>query len=302
MDRAIYRLRNLKERFTEVLYRDRNYAAQVLNHSTVPFALLYVSIPEIEAYNLYEKLNHRNKYAYDFCSEIAGGSSNFKQEKSPREKEIIRWIFRSGIVYDGLDSRFDRIIDVAAAVLIRQFNDLTILKPAIDIVFRRNKKGSFNHDLIWAVFSAHRPEVLKFIAEYLLSPDVRDRQLACRLLNIGFDNGQDNRTAYKKFISWLNENIKYINVGDFCQQLTSNPATYEVSLENKYLCKSVSNNLVTVDEEEKIRQFANLDDETKQMLCNYSNRLYRANRAQWRKWISLPLYRQIESTRRGGYE
>lgn len=302
MDRAIYQLREQKQRLVEIIHHDPRRAIRFLNHSKTSFGLLYLLLPEIESFTLLNRLNYRNKTAADFCTRVMRGYSVFQQDSYQMEIGVMRWIVRSAVMYDGLDDGFDRLIDVAAAVLIRQFKDFTMLNTVTELIFRRNQKGSYNHDLIWALFSARRPQVLKLIAEYLLSGNPKDRRLACELLNIEFDSNKSGRSLYTEFISWLEQNLKYISVADFSQQMTSNPITYAVSMENKYLCKSVSSRAVLTDEGDKIRDFNNLDIDTKRMLSEFSNNLYRKNKRIWREWMGYPISRQIETARRGGYK
>ena len=108
---------------------------------------------------------------------------------------------------------------------------------------------------------------------------------------------------YKK---WFNENKNYLyRTRESFHQFNS-PQIYVVSLEAKYLCTPVSHEdgkfrrQLTEHEKQCLYAFSNIDDNTKALLANYSNFLFRQNYYDWNVWIHYPIYEQIRIARAAG--
>jgi len=113
------------------------------------------------------------------------------------------------------------------------------------------------------------------------------------------DNDGDGPAKYAIFMKWFNENKNYLyRTMESFHQFNS-PQIYEISLEAKYLCIPVSHKdgkfkrQLTEHEKQCLSAFMNMDDNTKVLLANYSNFLFRQNYYEWNVWIHYPIYEQI---------
>ena len=98
--------------------------------------------------------------------------TNYRKITYPDLKEI----FEICLLNRDISDEHDEILDVTASLLIKTHNDKTILPTIVDTIFSRNRKGLFNHDLIWAFFQARDPYSLMLVANYLNSEDTEDRK------------------------------------------------------------------------------------------------------------------------------
>ncbi|HEY5588621.1 MAG TPA: hypothetical protein VIK86_06665, partial [Candidatus Paceibacterota bacterium] len=96
---------------------------------------------------------------------------------------VLKGMFERGVVQNGQSNDNDELLDATATLLIKIHKDKTILPIIVDMIFFRNRKGLFTHDLIWAFFQAREPNSLMLIANYLNSEDMNDVKLACKLLD-----------------------------------------------------------------------------------------------------------------------
>lgn len=229
------------------------------------------------------------------------------QDLSSYYKEIgyfvLRGMFERGVTQNHQSNDNDEFVDTIAALLIKVHKDKTILPIVVDMIFFRNRKGLFTHDLIWAFFQARDPNSLMLIANYLSSKDVNDVKLACKLLDfvpyIDMGMERNGKDKYVDIFNWLNENYPFLYFTGDSFQRTSNPKPYIVAIDAKYMCRRVSlytgNPLITYSDKEKnlLGYFNILDEDNKLFLSKCSNKIYYENIYLWKAWISHSIINQI---------
>jgi hypothetical protein len=193
--------------------------------------------------------------------------------------------------------------EIASILLTRGYKDKTILPIIVDLIFSKNRRGLFNHDLIWIFFEAREPFSLMLVANYLGSKDTEDLKLAHKLLDfvpcIGMPRGNDFKIQYMAFVYWLQENYPFLYFTGESFQRTSKPMPYRVILDAKYLCKEVSLHtgevLIPLSENDKLlaSNFNNLYEDNKLLLSKFSVRIHEENIHLWNSWINRPVAKQI---------
>lgn len=306
----------LRTYFLKTMQEDKDKAVSLLNADNLSFATFYILMPQILDMSLASELNDRNKAAALFCLRILSHADNDPalNLKTPETGDLYRstleWILLSGNKEAGLSDEFDRILEAAAVVLLKQYKDTEVLPAVVRMVFYRNRKDMYIHDLVWALFSLKDTRVLSLIADFLKSRSKRDSELAENLLRHaafgGF--GEKGRPKYESYISWLRENSPYLYFTDETFHQSTDPVLCKVNLEAKYLCRKLPQKdeetvAVFADADKgRLSSFSGLDDRVKAMLAGYSRRLYLRNRRQWSRWMEYPIEKQIEiaSGGRGG--
>jgi hypothetical protein len=221
---------------------------------------------------------------------------SMRLEKEMREAEdntapLLEWMFRTGSE-DEPDSGCELLMERIACLLVKSYNNRSILTELADLIFSRNRRGALIHELSWAFFEACCVESLAFIAYRLNSSDLRDVRLAKKLL--GFIPGVDDVT-YDKAMLWLSENRPFLYYTGESLHLGSRPQHYRISLPAKYLCTPVSPCSGEPAEpfseagRELLSRFSELDELLQQQLADFSWQLYRSDNYRWRGWIGLPL-------------
>ena len=295
--------------FLEVYKKDRWRAIALLNDPNLTFPCLFILLRKIEAYQLESSLSFRNITVLKIIDQIQ------KKQKYQNGKDylsvnkgvvypIFRWILETGYTEDGLDNEYDEIMDVTVSVLINSYKDKSILPVVVDMIFKRNKKEHYIHDMVWALLQSHTPDALKLIAERICSSDQQDIDLACHLLNFGTSNSsyntEDREKQYQTYIQWLNENDPFLYFTGESFQFSSNPTLCKVDLERKYLNNGSTSYseqpVVPKDENEKkcLKAFKMLSDEEKTILSEYSYIIHHENSAEWKRWMSTSLSDQIK--------
>ena len=216
---------------------------------------------------------------------------------------VLKGMFERGIAENGLNNEHDEFLDVVALLLIKTHKDKTILPLIVDMIFFRNRKGLFTHDLIWAFFQARDPHSLMLIANYLISEDVNDVKLASTLLDfvpsIDMTMGKSCEKQYIAFYYWLEENYPFLYFTGESFQRTSKPIPYIVALDAKYLCKQVSLYTsetfipYTVKENSLLYYFNDLDESNKLLLSSFSRVMHYENIYLWKSWINQSTTKQI---------
>ncbi len=297
---------------------NRQNAVRLINDDRLLFATLFVLQPEIWERNLYQELSERNRTALNICQKIrsaknpqdgTGGEISLKSEDV---HSVMLWMFNTGAGEDGLSAEFDQILDITASVLVKTHHEKTVLPVIADLIFRRNRRGVYNHDLIWAFFQARDPQSLTHIAGKLRSSYKKDVDLACQLLHIPEDTplntGRDKQKQYDAYLSWLKENSPYVYFTGESLQLTNAPSVCGVNLEAKYLCKDVSprNNrpLTPLTDEEiaNLEHFHEVEDEERAALATFSHNLHTKNESSWNEWMQYPVSKQVDIAKYGRRE
>ena len=298
--------------------RSRQNAVRLINDDRLFFASLFVLQQEIRELDLYQELSERNQTALNICQKItdakhsAGRPGDGFSLKSEAVHSVLLWMFNTGILDDGMSGRFDQILDITASVLVKTHHEKTVLPVMADMIFQRNRKGVYNHDLIWAFFQARDAQSLRHIAARLRSPVQQDVELARVLLNIPKDTplitNSDKQKQYAAYLAWLKDNGPYVYFTGESMQLTNAPSACGVSLEAKYLCKGVSPRYnkpltpLTDEERSNLEHFYGAKEEERAVLANYSNTLHTKNQPSWNEWMRYPVSRQVDIAKYGRRE
>lgn len=201
--RLTYGIDNLKKFFLNLVKTDREKVIHLINDDRLHFYSLFELQPEIRANKLYEDLIPRYKNALNIIDIISAvksipGDQGYhlygnKLKSTRTQKSAIdyrqmshsslKWMLETGFMDNGRNDRFDAILDSTAALLIKSFNDKSVLPLIAEMIFDRHRKGLFYYDLVWAFFEACEPCSLTLAANRLCSRNLRDVDLARRLLN-----------------------------------------------------------------------------------------------------------------------
>ncbi len=286
-----------------------------LNDKKMSFSTLFILLPEMDRLNIYKELSQRNKVALRICAQVMQDEAlrekitmdTDKAENSDEKHFTLKWMFATGYKDDGLNDKFDEVLDATVALLIKTYKDKTILPNVAEMIFKRHRKGLFKHDLIWAFFESHDPYTLRLIANYLRSREKKDVQLASQLLNYNISEDVNSNKvqphSYQSYLLWLKENYSFIYYTGESYQLTAQPSPWRVNLGKKYLCehKPQGENRIAAQEKEQraLKDFDQLNDNEKLLLSDFSYKLHKRNIYSWKKWMASPVDKQIESAKKG---
>jgi hypothetical protein len=289
----------------------------VLNSDNISFPQLFTLSKQINKSLLIKNLSLKNKIALEFSYVVLSKEkafiiySDLNNYDNKINHAALKWILETGAVYDGMNNEYDEVIDKAAIILAVIFKDTSILPIMKELIFKRNKKKTLIHDLLWGYFSSYEIETLALIATKLNSDDMEEVKLAFDLLqlqknfNINYDRFQD--TIYIKFINWYKENKDYIYFTGESFQEKSNPSYYSINIEAKYLCKRVLRedgtvlDIVSDRELELVNNLKKANKVTKKFISDYSNKLHRNDIISWKDWFSCPFRMQLQIALSGGY-
>ena len=303
----------LRRGFHDMAAFDRKKAIQALNDETLRFPTLFILLPEIDMLDLRKALTARNMTAIQICEKKTNGAGLpiHSGKLEPRQKQAfcrtLRWMLDTGADWDGPQEdydRYDAAIDTAAALLIRTCGDTGVLPAVCRLIFRRNRKGLLIHDLVWSFLEACNPDVLGMVAKRLLSRHPEDVALACKILHITQQQGNNSRQAlYRDYMLWLRENKPYLRfTGEHFLQ-TSEPVPFVVDPEAKYLGKAISPRQgkplgpMTREEGACLARFRSAPERDRALLSNYSARIHSRNTSMWQAWLRRPISEQIAAAR-----
>lgn len=303
----------LKQEFRSLASRDKRRAIRLINDPKLHFPTLFVLIPEIWSMEIKE-LSPRNLEAIRICAFKSGNPDANLKKRSPSEFEALKWMFETGSAWDGpfeqYDS-YDAVIDTCAALLIKKYKYTSILPQVCELIFRRNRKELYIHDLVWSFFEAYEPDSLKLIARYLLSYDKRNVELACKLLHLPIPGDYSDHGArqalYENFISWLGENNPYLLFTGQHFQQTSEPEPLMVDDEALYLGKRISPKNgqplepLTQNEMLRLLDYRRAPSKERRLLSSYSAKMRSRDRQSWQQWLNKELAQQV-STAKANWE
>lgn len=309
-----------KNTFRRLLKERKQAAIRLLNDNQLYFASLFILKPEIEKFEMDDQeLGERNRIALNICGKISERKNLNSDSVSPfplndeKVHSVLLWMFNTGSADDGLSDEFDKIIDISASILVKTHHEKAILPTVAELIFKRNRKGAYTHDLIWAFFQARDSQSLRVIAGYLRSSQRKDSELAHTLLHLpenlqaGPNNSKENQ--YRTYLSWLQENSPYLYFTNESFQLTNSPKPCEVNLEAKYLCKDSSPKgrrvMTDLTEEDYgyLNNFSGIqEEEDRAVLANFSNKLHQQDPPQWNQWMQAPIDQQIQVAKYGRRE
>ena len=307
--RRVHGAEALKSQFGEALKNQAETAVRMLNDGGLHFATLFLLKPEIEKAGLTEKLSVRNRAALELCGKIQENPKSIAAGGIPYGDRAVHaaflWIFRTGAADDGLSEEYDGILDLCASVLLRRYREKAILPEVVSLIFRRNRKHGYLHDLIWAFFEFRDPGALRYLAEYLRSPNERDAELARLLLHLPEADGRGKQVQYRDYLRWLNENRAYLYFTGEGLQASNQPQICGVDLGAKYLGKGISPRSrepvspLTEGEQECLSCFAGTGESERAILSEYSQKLHARDPAFWSRWIHYPVEEQIRIAKGG---
>ncbi|MCX7714305.1 MAG: hypothetical protein N2171_01035 [Clostridia bacterium] len=296
--RCKYGTKALKSAFCSMAEQDKQSAADFINNKKLKFSSLFLLIPEIFKLSVYEYLNQRNKLAIKLCGkmlknqDIISKSGKISLEDEEAIPQVLKWILLTGAADDGLCDDYDEILDFTASLLINTYHDKTILPILANLIFKRNRNGYYIHDLVWVFFHCYDSDALKLIARYLRSNEPSDIKLACKLLGLNAEEFNVKK-RYSEYLAYLKENEPYLRFTGESFLRTSRPRPYNVDWDAKYLCKNADDNLAQT-EIALLDAFHSAEDNTKEILCRYSQKLHRKSVDAWKQWLHNPIEEQIK--------
>lgn len=291
-----------KDFFNDIYLNDRQKATDLLNEELLTFPCLFILMPLIKSFNLYNNLNYRNIMVLQITAEILNPKyyNNYLSEKDDNIHNYLKWIINTGYSENLPDDDYELILDVAVSVLINLYEDKSILPSVVEMVFMRNKDGRFINDLITSLFCLHDVNILKLIAERVASTDKNEAELACNLLNINQQNFNGEK-KYDNAIKWIEENQPFLNFTGENHQFKSNPVFLSVDFLGKYLNKKFSSDdiqpVFLSNENECVKAFNALGDEEKEILAGYSLKIRSNNMTKWQEWINIPVSEQLKTAK-----
>lgn len=301
----------LKALFSEAAEKDINSAVAALNEETLKFEHIFVLKPIIEALDIFNALNLRNRIALCITDEILTDRKNLPSIDVPAStyvheiRSALKWMLTTGFAHDGLSGDFDRVLDACAALLVKAYGDKTVLPIMAEAIFRRNREGFYYNDLVWAFFESRYPYGLILIANRLQSGHYEDVELAARLLGFippaNSARSSDKGKKYLNVLRWIEENTPFLYYTGESFQQTGSPKPYRVMLGAKYLCKTVAVDTgrtlepLTDRERKLIAVFKELDYPVRVILAEYSLKLHNYNIYLWNAWMQSPVAEQVKA-------
>ena len=291
--------------FRSMTRNNRKRAAEWINDGSLTFGSLFLLSPSVREAKLEPELSERNRTALKLCEIILnrgktpGAGVKSAACRGAENRDVLLWMFQTGARDDGLSEDFDEILDIAVSVLIKNYRETSILPSATELVFRRNRKGTYRHDLIWALFQTRDPGVLRLFAQYLRSPRPEDAAFARTILNLPACGSSEQPQQCRSYEAWLEENGPYLFFTGENFHCSSRPCLCGVDLGAKYLCKNISPcsrapvNPLTEDEKACLESFRNAGEAQRTTLCRCSQKIHRQDPSKWNRWIRLPVEEQI---------
>lgn len=298
-----------KGAFSTVLKKDMRRAVTLLNDRRLTFPCLYVLHEPTLRHPIRRYLNARTLTALRVIDQIKSGEASetdYFSSKRDSVYPVLRWIVETGSAEDIPEDDYEEILDVAISALINIYRANDLLPLVVDLIFKRNRRDSHIHDLVWALFRFHDPQVLRLIAQRLPSSNARDAELAAELLNIdnadlpAAKSGEEGREGY---LHWLEKNQPYLYFTEESFQYSSKPVFCTVDLERKYLQKSApsydKHPLSSADDEEGqcVAAFKQLNPDEQKLLSEYSQKICGKSVAEWKAWLHAPVNEQIKSAK-----
>ncbi len=306
---------HFKRLFAVMSQRNKHTLLRHVNDDRLSFPVFFILVKDIIKLGSFAELSPRNRAAVQICADkmtIPGWEEGSKAiYDNDVLHETLLWMFNTGKNWDGTGrdrEEFDMMIDYAASLLVIMFDDRTVLPDIIDIIFRRNRKGFYIHDLVWGFFQTLDWETLALNAKRLLSEEQNDVELACRLLHLEPPAAIDRtvmQKQYEEYTQWLAENRPYLYLtGEHFQQL-SNPTHFDCDIEAKYLGKEISpHSMMPIEplsepEVESLKNFRAVGDQERKMLADYSCKLRRRNMREWDEWMHKDITQQVIAAQTG---
>ena len=301
-----------KGALSTILKKDPRHAVALLNDRRLMFPCLYLLHELILQHHVQRYLNTRNLVALRVIDQIRGSNVSEPDHLSSRQESVhhvLKWILETGSAEGIPEDDYEEILDLTTSVLINIYKDTDVLPLVVDLMFKRNRNKSHIHDLVWALFRFHDPQVLRLVAQRLLSSDAKDAELAAELLNIDKANlsaaSGDEEKQHKDYLYWLEENQPYLYFTGESFQYTSKPVFCAVDVERKYLQKGALSYdkqpmpPLEDSENECMAAFQQLSAEEKKILSEYSQKICGKSVSAWKEWLHAPVREQIKAAKAG---
>ena len=169
--------------FENLLKYNREKAICLINEKNISFEVIYVLIPLIFKYKIYNEINEKNKIAVRVYANFNNIEIENEAVDDIKMLYALRWIVKSAICAGEIDYNYDRLIDYSVAKLLEGYKDYTIIPQAVDIIFIRNRKGENVCDLVQSIVKSKDFQLKNYLRKYLESNNISDRKLAQELLD-----------------------------------------------------------------------------------------------------------------------
>jgi hypothetical protein len=304
--RAANGTEGLRSYYSGLLKKDRSKALDMINNQQLSFGTLFAIRHELSQYAVTRELDVKYQKALKIAEDLTGNkvrrlNSNFRSDDD-HTASVLRWMIETGGLEDDLGKQYDRLMEFSAALLIKRFKDISVLAQIAEMFFSRHRKGKYIHDLVWAFFEGRSVDSILIIAKWLNSYNIKDRELAYKLLSfipaLSPLNIPDPY-GYTRALVWLQENKPFVYYTGESLHQSSSPIHFKVSRIAKYLCRPISVDtaepLFPFNEFEKrlADSFKNLPDSQQQLLADFSYMLYRRNIYQWHTFLRLDVNEQL---------
>lgn len=267
---------------------DNKTAINIFNTEKISFVTFYQLIPHFEKQNLIEKFPRK----YNVTHKIL--NNNIENIKENDLYNAQKWIFSSAVNENYFTNDYDEIIDNSANSLLHDFKDYSILNDVCTLIFMRNRKNLYNHDLLRTYLMVNDKNNIKYIINMLKSSDITDVDFARELLD-NFNTENTKIETFSAWNNWYNENSPYLFYTNENFQQTSNPSTYKIDLKSKYLQKSITNNrendIFSIKEQEKLKEIENIAENDVLSVCHYTHLV--KNYKKKSDWTALPINDRI---------
>ncbi len=300
--------------FASAARKDAREALRLVNADALSFPVLFILREDIEELGLYPELSPRNLAAIQVCALKSKPARRFYIPTDLLDADAVlttlRWMLATGKYWDGPSHEhdaYDAVMDYASALLTGTFDDKEALPHIAELIFRRNRKGYYIHDLVWSFFQAPDPDALVLVASRLKSSDPRDVELAGRLLGLELPSTLDRRRLailYERYLRWLEENRQYLYLTGEHFQMTSQPHHLDVDREAKYLQKAISPRdqtpaiPLTEDEMDCLNRFRQTPETERDILASFSQKLRERDKRSWDEWMHSQVAEQVIAARK----
>jgi hypothetical protein len=313
--RLLSGIQAMRAYFIKIAQQDRGKAAALIDQRGLRFITFFILLPELSAADLHAGLSPRSRTALEFCTRILNNTKSASDaggqypDNGELTESALKWIFSTGVGDDGFCNEYDQILDTAAALLTRTYHNTEVLPELVRLIFKRNRKERYIHDLVWALWGSCDPHILMMIADYLRTKNRRDAELANKLLKYSpaEDNAENAKKPlkYEQYLSWFRENQPYLFFTEESFHHTGNPTFCSVDLAAKYRCMKLPPQRRKPSypppqtERDCPDVFSQKENAEKILLARYSHRLHAKNINRWNKWMEYPIDKQLEIARNG---
>ena len=307
-------MKQLRQYFNGMAGKNAREALRLINDEDLSFPVLFLLTDDIYALDLYRDMSPRNKTAMRLCAirTMPAGwfDTSWETSDDGTLRMTLQWMFATGKNWDGPyegPDAYDAVLDYAAVLLTGTFEDKSALPDIADLIFRRNRKGLYIHDLVWGFFQTLDADALKHVARRLKSADSRDVELAGKLLRLDISAPHDRKklaALYDLYTRWLDENGPYLYLTGEHFQMTSQPNHLDFDQEAKYLQKTISPRFrtpdvpLTEDEIACLNQYRQAREDEREVLASYSQKLRSRDMRLWDEWIKSQVAQQVIAARK----